>query len=69
MQESVSIRGSPTPAKHSRMNQARSEEEGKKRGRETGKTDARRLMERKAAQQHKNTSEELKQGLPRHRSG
>ena len=38
------------------MNQAR----GK---RETGKTEARRLMERKAAQQNKNTSEELKQGL------
>ena len=31
----------------------------KKRGRETGKTEARRLMERKAAQQNKNTSEEL----------
>ena len=39
----------------------------KKRGRETGKTEARKLMERKAAQQNKNTSEELKQGLPRHR--
>ena len=37
------------------------------RGRETGKTEARRLMERKAAQQNKNTSEELKQGLPGHR--
>ena len=37
--------------------------------RETGKTEARRLMERKAAQQNKNTSEELKQGLPRHRLG
>ena len=48
------------------MNQARSEEEEKKRGRETGKTEARRLIERKAAQQNKNTSEELKQGLPRH---
>ena len=41
----------------------------KKRGRETGKTEARRLMERKAAQQNKNTSDELKQGLPRHSSG
>ena len=39
----------------------------KKRGRETGKTEARRLMERKAAQQNKNTSEELKQGLPAQR--
>ena len=29
-----------------------------------GKTEDRRLMERKAAQQNKNTSEELKQGLP-----
>ena len=36
------------------------------RGRETGKAQARRLMERKAAQQNKNISEELKQGLPRH---
>ena len=40
-----------------------------KRGRETGKTVARRLMERKAAQQNKNGTEELKQGLPRHSSG
>ena len=39
------------------------------RGKETGKTEARRLMEIKAAQQNKNTSEELKQGLPRHNSG
>ena len=39
---------------------------GKQRGIETGKTEARRPMERKAAQQNKNTSEELKQGLPRH---
>ena len=38
----------------------------KQRGRETGKTEARRLMEGKAAQQNKNTSEELKQGQPRH---
>ena len=38
----------------------------KKRGRETGKTEARRLMERKAAQQNKNLSEEIKQGLPMH---
>ena len=38
----------------------------KKRGRETGKTEARRLMERLADQQNKNTSEKLKQGLPRH---
>ena len=32
--------------------------------RETGKTEARRLMENKAAQQNKNTSEEVKQCLP-----
>ena len=39
---------SPTPVRHSRMNQARSEEEEK----ETGKTEARRLIERKAAQKN-----------------
>ena len=61
MQESVSMRKSPTPVRNSRMNQARPEEEEK----ETGKTEARRLMERKADQQNKNTSEELKQGLPK----
>ena len=33
------------------------------------KTEARRLMEKMAAQQNKNTFEELKQGLPRHSSG
>ena len=32
--------------------------------RETGKTEIRRLMERKVAQQIKNLSEEIKQGLP-----
>ena len=41
---------------------------GKKRGRETGKTEARRMMKRKAAQKKK-LSEELKQGIPRHSSG
>ena len=75
MQESVSMHKSPTPVWHSRMNQAkvggrgkREEEEKerkrKKRRRETGKTEARRLMERKAGQQHKNTSEELKKAYP-----
>ena len=63
MQESVSMHKSPTPIRHSRINHARSEED-EKRGRETGKTEAWRLMERKAAQQNKNTSEELKQDLP-----
>ena len=55
----------PYLSQDSRMNQARSEEKRKKR---EGVTEARRLMERKAAQQNKNTSEELKQGLPRHSS-
>ena len=44
--------------------QAFVQESSKVRGRgekETGKTEARRLMERKAAQQNKNISEELKQ--------
>ena len=40
------------------MNQARSEEEEKER----------QDSLRKAAQQNKNTSEELKQGIPRHSS-
>ena len=61
MQESVSMHKSPTPVSHSCMNQAKSEEEEgdrKARGQES--------MERKAAQQNKNLSEELKQSLPRH---
>ena len=37
-----------------------------KREEKTGKTEARRLMERKAAQSSKNTSDEWKQGLPKH---
>ena len=45
MQESVSMHERSIPD-DSRMNQARSEEEKKKRGRETGKTEAMRLMER-----------------------
>ena len=56
MQESVSMFKSHTPVKQGRRKK-------KRRGRETGKTEARRLMERKAAQQNKNLSEELKQGL------
>ena len=52
MQESVSMHKSPTPVRHSLMNLARSEEE-EKRIRETGRTEDRRLMERKAAQQNK----------------
>ena len=45
---------------------------GEESGIETGKTEARRLMERKTAQQklqNKNTSEERKQVIPRHSSG
>ena len=34
------------------------------RGKDIGKTEGRRLMERVAAQQNRNLSEELKQGLP-----
>ena len=37
--------------------------EGRGKEKETGKTEARRLMERKGAQQDINLSEELKQGL------
>ena len=59
MQESVSMHKSPTQLMHSRMNQARSEEEEKHEV-ETVKTEARRLMERKAAQRNKNLSEEPK---------
>ena len=55
---------STTKVRHSRMNQAMSEEEEKERKR--NRKD-RGLMERKAAQQNKNTSEEIKQALPRHR--
>ena len=55
MQESVSMHKNPTPTfVH---------ESGKVGGRgeeETGKTEDRRLMERKADQQNKNLSEELK---------
>ena len=40
-----------------------------KRDEETGKTEAKRMMERKTAQQNKTLSEEIKQGLPWHISG
>ena len=36
MQESVSMHKSPTPLRHSRMNQAKSEEEEKERKRDSG---------------------------------
>ena len=62
----------PYPVRHSRINRTRSDEEKKerkRRGRETGKTEARRLIVRNAAQENKNLSDELKQGLPGHSSG
>ena len=62
MQESVSMHKSPAPVTHSRMNQARSEEEEKERKRD--RKDRGQESDGKAAQQNKNLSEELKQGLP-----
>ena len=59
MQESVSMHKSPTPVRHSRMDQTSSEEE-EKRGGETGKTEARGLMERKTAQQNKKQKNQRK---------
>ena len=73
MQESVSMNARKcVHAQKPYPSQAFAHESSKVGGRgkrETGKTEARRLMERKAAQQNKNTSEELKQGLPGHSSG
>ena len=54
---------------HESIEVGRRERKKKKRGRETGKTEARRLVERKTAQQNKNISEELNQVLTRHSSG
>ena len=61
MQERVPMHKCPSYTTHAVVH-----ESGKTRGRETGKTEARRLMKRKAVQQNKNTLEELKQVLPRH---
>ena len=44
----------PYPSQAFRHESSKDGGRGKKRGRETGKTEARRLMERKAAQQNKN---------------
>ena len=65
MQESVSMHKSPTPLRHSRMNQARSEEEEKERMRDRGQE----ADGKKDSPAKQNTSEELKQlaYLPRHR--
>ena len=45
---------SPSPVRYSRINQAKLEEEEKEW--KTGKTEARRQMERKAAQQNKTSA-------------
>ena len=67
MQESVSMHKSPAPVRHSRMNQARSEEEEKERKR--GRKDRGQEADgKKGSATKQNTSEELKQGLPRHSS-
>ena len=42
---------------------------GRRRKKREVNTEARRLIEREAAQQNKHTSEELKQGLTKHSSG
>ena len=66
MQESVSMLNTPTQLRHSRMNQARSEEEEKKRGKHRGQEADRK---RSSPKKKKHTSEELKQGLTKHSSG
>ena len=58
MQESVFMHKSPTPVRHSRMNQARSEEEEKERTKD--RKDRGQEAGGKATQQNKNTSEEWK---------
>ena len=64
MQERVSIHKSPTQLRHLRMNQARSEEEeNEKRDKKDGGQEA---AGKKGSPTKQNTSEELKQGLPRH---
>ena len=68
MQESVSMHKSPTPVRHSRMNQARLEKEEKERKR--GKKDRGQEADgKKGSSIKQNTSEELKEALPRHSSG
>ena len=65
MQESVSMHKSPTPVRHSRMNQARSEEEEKERKRDR-RDRGQEADGKKGSPTKQNTSEELKQGLPGH---
>ena len=62
MQESVSMHKSPTPVRHSRMNQARSEEEEKARKRDR-KDRGQEADGKKGSPTKQNTSDELKQGL------
>ena len=62
MQESVSMHKSPTPIRHSRMNQARSEKVEKKRKRDR-KDRGQEADGKKGSPTKQNTSEELKQGL------
>ena len=66
MQESVSMHKSPTQLRQSRMNQARSEEEEKERKRNR-KDRGQEADGKKGSPTKQNTSEELKQCLPRHR--
>ena len=63
MQENASVHKSPTPVRHSRIIQARSEKKEKREEDRQERQRFRRLMERKADQENKNTSEKLKQGL------
>ena len=60
MQESVSMHKIPNPVAHESIKFGGRGKRDKKRWKETGKTEARRLMERKTAQQNKNPFEELK---------
>ena len=60
MQESVSMHKSPAPVRHSRMNQARSEEEEKERKRDR-KDRGQEADGKKGSPTNQNTSEELKQ--------
>ena len=59
MQESVSMHKSPTPIRHSRMNQARSEEEEKERKRDR-KDRGQEADGKKGSPTKQNTSEEIK---------
>ena len=65
MQESVSMHKGRNPVRHSRMNQARSEEEEKERKRDR-KDRGQEADGQKGSSTKQNISEELKQGLPRH---